>query len=456
MTESLEQIDYDLLQQLQKQSQDSIFHQGIGKGGGKTIYSRNVSADEITTKDIENLNFQNANIQNYNRIRNDQVELIKVFQLISKSKINTLKQLENYLYGGSLTKTMTTTSTDMLNNLYGKNAWDQVNREHTLFALLRKKIWRRSGWRLITPEAADEEQYTREDGTIGAAEQPTFKKLKVDPSSIMRRTTETDILNILSSIEDGVDESTKIEWLDQRHKQIINYALLRANENEHNNIGIWSIDRIIASYAEYAYGNIANSAAITADYLTVYGLTRPSATYADAVVSGQAYGSGDRALNLTQLRTMIRQVRTLHGRINTSDYVILTHPETAQHIDELAANSQRYNDSVASTYIRGGRGGMQVLGAEPREGVEGSLKVATWEGIPIFDDPGVVQDTIGRIYLINLDLLFFGVLLPTRFYRWQGPESTSSFNIERLYRTVGNTVCRKFRSCGKIRDLANP
>jgi len=449
------EIDNELLEFIMKsRGKSEIFKKSIGKGGMQTIYD--VPANEITRDDLSNLNNMQANINNFARTAGDPRSLDKVMELIKKEKIITLQELENYIYGGSLIKTLTSTDTDVLNNIYGKRAWDQVNREHTLFSLLRKGVWSRSGWRVITPETTNDPQYTVEDGSIPASEEPTVKKLKVDPSSIARRLTQSDILNMLARIEDGIDEMDLLVWLDQRHKQIINSQLLAVNENAHNSIGLWSIDRLLASYAEYNYGDIANSAPITGGYLTVYGQARSSASWLDAQVSGQAYTLADRALSISLMNNVLQQIRTNGGRYSPSDKVILTHPETANHLDELCANNQRYNDVLGSTFIRGGRGGMENLGAIPRDGIEGGFQVATWKGIPIFTDPGVVQDSIGRIYIIDLRYLFMSVLVPTRYYAWGGPETTAAFNMERMYRTVMNTVCRHFRSSGKIRDLQAP
>jgi len=44
--------------------------------------------------------------------------------------------------------------------------------------------------------------------------------------------------------------------------------------------------------------------------------------------------------------------------------------------------------------------------------------------------------------------------MPTKFYKWSGPEATSAFDINMLYRTVGQVVCTNFRKQGKIRDLS--
>lgn len=423
-------------------------------GNGKGMYTgvREANVSEITDADIQNMKLNEPSTSAYVSARND---IKKIMELIKKEKIQTIDDLETWCYGGSwFNKTVTTGSTAVVQAMYGKRAWDQVNREHTLFSLLKKVAWTTSGWRVITPETSDDEQYTLEDGSIPAAEDPTFAQLKVTPSSIAKRATRTDIVDALSQLDDGVSMLEIAKWLDNRHQQIINKQLLAVNENAHNTNGLWSVDRLVASYAEIAFGDVANSAVIDANYLDVYGLDRDAgATWADAQVTGQAFGSGDRVLALSHLDEALRLVRTAGGRYTPGNLVIVTHPDTATRIDQLVASNQRYNDVMASVFIRGGRGGMENLGAEPRAGLEGGIQVATYRGVPMFEDIDAVQDTIGRIYILNLDYIFATVLMPTRFYKWGGPETTSSFNIEAMYRTVMQIVCTNFRKQGKVRDL---
>lgn len=417
--------------------------------------------DEIDQSDIEFLKNRGVpSRQVFNQTRGD---LKKIGELLKKGIITTIDDLESWCYGGSLyrqitQKTVNSSTSGYINIMYGKRAWDQVNREHTLFSLLKKVAWGTSGWRVITPEDSNTEQYTTEDGTIPDGEDPTPYELSVTPASIARRTSRTDIVDALSELDDGLSMLEIAKWLDARHKQIINIALLRdAGGSAHNSKGLYSIDRIIGSYSELAYGKSDGSGVIPANYLDVYGLNRDGgASWADSQVLGQAFGSGDRDMLLKYLNNVIRQVRTNAGRIAAGEYVFVTHPDTADVIDQLAATNQRFKELTAKTFIKGGVGGMEILGAQPRDGIEGAMQVATYKGIPIFTDPNVVQDSIGRIYLVNLNHLFLSILMPTRFYKWGGPETTASFNIEAMYRTVGQVVCTNFRKHGKVRDLQEP
>ncbi len=383
----------------------------------------------------------------------------RVLELIKKGFIQTIDDLETYVYGGSFfNKALTSGSTNYVNTMYGRVAWDQVNREANLFALLKKVPWSTSGWRVITDESANTAQYTVEGGSIPSEEDPAVSTLSISPASIARRSKRSDILDALSLVDDGVDVSFLAEWLTKRHKQIINIELLAdAASASTSATHLTPIDRIIANNTELSYGKADNSAVIPANQLDVFGVDRDAGTntWADAQVSGQAFGSADRPLTLSLLDSVIQQIRTEGGMYNNR-VIMVTHPETAIRIDQLCQSQQRFDQLSGITYLRGGKDGMRNLGPDQRDGVEGAFQVSTYRGIPIYEDKNVVQDvSLGRIYFINLDHLFVSVLIPTRFYQWQGPETTASFDINIMYRSVMNTVCTNFRKQGKVRDLSS-
>ena len=107
-------------------------------GNGKGMYTgiRDADPNDITEQDIQKMKQNDPSHMNFASARND-IKLI--MELIKKEKIQTIDDLETWCYGGSwFNKTVTTGSTAVVQAMYGKRAWDQVNREHTLFSLLKK------------------------------------------------------------------------------------------------------------------------------------------------------------------------------------------------------------------------------------------------------------------------------------------------------------------------------
>ena len=133
----------------------------MANGHGMYTGIEEAPANEIESSDIQYLKDNGVpSIETYNK--NREVNQIKeIMGMIRKEAIVTIDDLETYVYGGSLfKKTLTTGSTNVIQSMYGRRAWDQVNREHTLFALLRKVAWSTSGWRVITPEDNDNPDYS--------------------------------------------------------------------------------------------------------------------------------------------------------------------------------------------------------------------------------------------------------------------------------------------------------
>jgi len=381
------------------------------------------------------------------------------YKLIEKGYIQTIQELEAWSFQGVLpgmTKDLTSQTSGFVNTIYGRTSWDQVNREATLFSLLPKKVWDKSGWRVIKDEDVDLAKYMTEGGSIPSGEDPDVGTLSMRPADIVIRNKRSDILDAVAFVDDGIGIEFLAQWLSKRHKQLINLELLAENGvASTSSTHFIPIDRIIAEYAEISYGTADNNGVIPAGYLDVYGEDRDAAAgWTDAQVSGQAYGSADRPLTIDMLDDVINDIR-IAGGVYDNNNIIVTHPETATRIDQLLRSQQRFEEVRGLTYLKGGSQGAQNLGAEPREGVECGFQVKTYRGIPIYEDKNVVQDvSLGRIYIFNLNHLFMAMLMPTKFYKWSGPEATSAFDINMLYRTVGQVVCTNFRKQGKIRDLS--
>ena len=381
------------------------------------------------------------------------------YKLIEKGYIQTMQELEAWSFQGALpgmTKDLTSQTTGYTNTIYGRTSWDQVNREATLFSLLPKKVWDKSGWRVVKDEDVDLAKYMTEGGSIPAGEDPSVGTLSMRPADIVIRNKRSDILDALALVDDGIGIEFLSSWLSKRHKQLINLELLAENGVASTSaIHLIPIDRIIAENSEIAYGLADNSNVLPAGSIDVYSEDRDTAAgWTDAQVSGQAYGSTDRPLTIDMLDNIIDDIR-IAGGVYDNNNIIVTHPETATRIDQLLRSQQRFDEVRGLTYLKGGSAGAQDLGAEPREGVEGGFQVKTYRGIPIYEDKNVVQDvSLGRIYILNLNHLFMAMLMPTKFYKWSGPEATSAFDINMLYRTVGQVVCTNFRKQGKIRDLS--
>jgi len=129
--------------------------------------------------------------------------------------------------------------------------------------------------------------------------------------------------------------------------------------------------------------------------------------------------------------------------------VILTGYDTQERIQQALQAQQRFLEKgkVIPTYN----------GVKGIEGNEAGFNVATYQGIPIICSKDVPQDTLSRIYILDTDYMFFKVALPTMYFE-SGMSSKDPFGInylgdEGMYRTMGELICTRFNTQGKIRDL---
>jgi len=81
----------------------------------------------------------------------------------------------------------------------------------------------------------------------------------------------------------------------------------------------------------------------------------------------------------------------------------------------------------------------------------------SYRNIPIFESIDVPQDTLSRIYLLDLGHTFIKVLAPTQYFQ-TGVDSGDPFilnklNEEGMYVTMAELGCTMFKANGSIRDL---
>ncbi len=212
-----------------------------------------------------------------------------------------------------------------------------------------------------------------------------------------------------------------------------------------------SLDRVIASYAEIAYGKVDDSAVLDANDIDVYATDSPdrdaAASWADAYVNGQAFGSGSRTLSLDHIDAMFTNCRPYWDDASMNGKCLITGYDTVARIGTLLASQQRYG-SGQSVRVQ-----FTVNGVKTISGAEAGFEVASYNGVPIIPDANTLQDTLSRIMLCDFDHLHMGVLTPVQYM-----ESNDWFGLDKfvtmgLYHMQGEVICDKYKAQGKVRDI---
>jgi hypothetical protein len=125
--------------------------------------------------------------------------------------------------------------------------------------------------------------------------------------------------------------------------------------------------------------------------------------------------------------------------------VIITGYDTLERIQQLIQAQQRF---VGTTRVQ-----MTVNGVQTVAGTEAGFDVSSYKGVPIIPDNNVLQDTLSRIYTLDLDNIHVGVLSPIQYLESGDFFANDKIGKEGLYYMHGEIVCTKFKAQGKVRDL---
>ena len=396
---------------------------------------------------------------------------------------------------------------DLYNVLYGQKVWSMLNQEVNPLAMLAKRPYTSSGWRVLKSRAqggsssafgigtgsegsdtprADKIGGVGENATLGTGNDippiaPQYEKLYVSPKTIAHLFEFSELGMELSAIDDGVGDIRAIvrEDMGKLHAETQSKMLVMPLEryDDGTATGIeknyTSLMKIVSSAGEIAAmynanlldtgANNGDNSAVVADVVRLFGTSRTvsissnaatgSASFLDAEVDfGDGYAAGDaRVLTLTMLNDMIRRIRQNGG----NPKVILTGYDTVQHLADLLQSQERFMDRKEIVPSHNGVRGVK--------GAEVGFRVATYYDIPIIptkDMPSTGSNTtneLSDILLLDTDHLWLSVMKPTQYFE-DGITSGNPFGVGKLgnqgmYRTMGETGCSFFKGQGKITNI---
>ena len=372
-------------------------------------------------------------------------------------RITTIGQLLDMWYGPQMVAKVNapvlSTTTGVYNAVYGAQAFSQLNNEANAFALLPKMPWSKSGWRVITADAGSTAAGgVSENGTIPDTIKPTFQEISTKSKQVAHSFDVSYLQEgYVQKDDDAIGDMEFLRgYFATLHAKRINEQLLVDGDTLAGN-NFESIDRVTA--------NTAYAAAVswTAGDINIYGITRSTNSWSDAVVE---HASGvDRTLTDTLIRDTLATIETNGGRTN----LILTGNDTKWRVYGLYENQIRYPGVLQKNeLVRIG-----INGVNTEEGLGFGLRVAMVYGIPLFVSQAVAKDTISRIYLLDttenestgVPRLFISLLYPTLYFESgmsatnPDPFAINRFGTQGIYYTAGELICTFFKAQGSIRDL---
>ena len=401
-------------------------------------------------------------------------------------KIQTIDELEALYYGYNRNlirkadAPITTSTAGTFNAVFGAYAWAQLNLEANAFGILPKVPWDKSGWRVITDKAVLNTTNsntvlggTAEGGLIAETTKPQLKEIDVKPKTAQLPFSASEVMEWLAthSKDDiwGGLGSLRL-FMAVQHKEFMNRALLADHDTGAAAGGAFAgtldfetLDRIISSHAEEtATGGSGskhcNPWAASAD-INRDGTAMPEF---DCTVESAGGAIGTQGvLTDDTLRTFLRKIRIAAGK---DPNVFLGSHEVYSEIQGLYMPSVRVANPYGESLVQ-----IDVNGIQTFKGTGVGIHVDSIYGVPFIptkDAPQYASGEVGRLFALDTsDAEGYGyprigiqVAIPTEYYEATRrtpayPFVNNAFVEKGVYRTMGETVCRHFKSQGKIRDI---
>jgi len=404
--------------------------------------------------------------------------------------LRTIDELVNYTYNRTpdeiLKAGFSTTDPGAggnYNPLFGAMAWANFNLEANIFAALPKYVWDFSGWRIFSAKAGlytptsnlSEFGGTIEGGDIAGAIKPDVEEVTVKPKTLQYVFEASELLEQLvdNSRDDNYGSLAQQRvYASDQFKERVNLMLTRipvdvSADDTSQQLDLESLDRIVASFAEYTFESHAN---VIDNYdpwrsANSNGIDRTVDTY-DATVTSPSgtIGTAD-VLTDAILRKVLSDVRIAGGKEPT---VFIGGQDTYAEVQSIYMNAYRIqNTADLRTEFSVG-----VNGVDTFTGTGAGLHISTIYGLPFIpskDTPQSAEGSVGDLFILNTSadknapnkpLIGIQVLKPIVYYeagkRQQGyPFINEAFNDRALYNMLAETTCRNFKAQAKIRDIAS-
>jgi hypothetical protein len=333
--------------------------------------------------------------------------------------------------------TLTTGDTGAYNAIFGAVAVSQVAIQQNVFAALPKRPYMKEGFRAVSALGTISTPGIAEGASVPTAIEPTYQEITVGMKDWAVATEMSTRLELVSTKNDTVTFGGNAQIIFANFLNALDTWLLK-DTNTLASYAPESLDRITCSSAgSVACGNTANDE-------DLYGVDRSSDTWFNGNMDHNS--DTDRSLTIGYIDALIRDQWKYWGADTGSNKLWITHPSTWVPWSALEGSKQRFSQETASyTYTQG---------VQPVTGQAGGFKLSTYNNYPIVLDANVVEDTIGRIYLLDTNHVGLVIGRPIEAIQANNPVYLGSFVNRVVFYGIGETWCDLPLSQGQLRDLA--
>ena len=328
----------------------------------------------------------------------------------------------------------------MYSAIFGPELFREIVLEDSLMGALTKKPWKKSGYRVVTTAGETSGGGVADGGSVPATVEPTAEEITMVPKLHSRTVGMGVLQNAMAGKDDvvtwdGLRRETEDEFKDVANRALLTDVTTTAGNN------FESLDRVCSSKAEED-----DCSDVDAGDNDIYGIDRDAATTYDAYVSEN--NNSDRTFTVSLVDTVLQNVDIYWRNGEYARKFIVTGRDTLFRWGAQLAPRLRFG----SERVQFGVNGIQSM-----KGVEGGVALSSYLGIPVITDARVVQDTISRIYVVDQDTCWFGLVAPVM-YSEVGNDEREQILLgkhakEGMFTMKGELVCTQFHNQGKVRDL---
>ena len=346
---------------------------------------------------------------------------------------------------GSEAAQTTTSTTTWWDAVYGRKVWSQLNEEANAFAMLPKKPWDSSGFRVKTAHGGSPPSGGLAEGAaVPSALTATYAEIYHLPKTVWHGFDASEVADFISTVDDAIDLMSQLrEDTGIYHSLCINYMIVDdVDDVGYDTTNIESIDKFTGQYTETSAVNNPPAAADLHRYGNGSNLNPGVATWTNCTATNWA--AAERDLTLALIDVVLQGVFQAGGRPK----ILLTGYDTLMAWQQLLESERRFMEARTIVPSYGG-----VQGILP--GVEAGFMVATYHQIPILETFAQTDNTgtLSVIHYLDTDYLWFNTARPTQYYELRDFLALGRVKFEGAFRTMGDLRCNFFNAQAKLRDI---
>jgi len=331
--------------------------------------------------------------------------------------------------------TVTSGDTGAFNAIYGAMATIQVAQQQNFFSALPKRPYNRYGFRAVSTAAKSSSVGIAEGASVPTAVEPIYVEIGVGLKEVSVVTEMSTRLELYSTRDDTITFGGNAQVVFTNFLNALDTDLLQDYDTLPG-YNTETIDRVTASTAA------TTALGYTTGDEDLYGIDRSANSWFDSNIYYDA--SADRDITISLLDGMYAACYPYWGA-DLGNKIWVTKPNTYINWSLLEGTKQRFGqETVQFTYTQG---------VQPVIGQAGGFKVSHYNTWPIILDANVYSDTVGRVYLLDLNHTGMLVGRPIEAIQGNHPLYLQAYVNRLAFYGIMELFCDLPKADAQLRDL---